>query len=381
MKLHFVFAVLCMLFAAIFAAEDVPANTELTQENWNEMMDLPDTVWVVTFHVPWCPYCKKWMPEHHKASTSPTLSKGSGQNFRFGTVDASQASQLVKIYGIKNVPAIKIFFEKDGHWFMDDYTGKRKASKLVKYLNDFYIKNMLPFSELVQDGKIVYLNDKNIDKVFADKKDDIWMVKFGAPWCKHCVTMKKDWAKAAEQLGGKVRFADIDVSQNKEIAKRFDIKYLPEIKYFKGSIETGSEVSAKDFSKFSGGRKADEIIKFARELLAVQEAEKAAKLAAIKKAVKDEVIDEEEGEKAKDAVEAEAEAEKEAVKEEAAAEVEDAVAEEAEAESSDDDKDQKVIKIKSSKPEVVKKAAEKVKKQEVEKAEEVEEEEDEEEEE
>ena len=73
MKLHLVFTVLCMLFAAIFASEDVPANTELTEENWNEMMDLPDTVWVVTFHVPWCPHCKKWMPEHHKASTDPTL--------------------------------------------------------------------------------------------------------------------------------------------------------------------------------------------------------------------------------------------------------------------------------------------------------------------
>ena len=268
MKLHLVFTILCMLFAAIFADEEVPANTDLTEENWNEMMDLPDTVWVVTFHVPWCPYCKRWMPEHHKASTSPILSKGSGQNFRFGTVDASQQKQLTKIYGIKNVPAIKIFFDKGGDWFMDDYTGKRKASSLVKYLNDFYIKNMLPFSEMVQDGKIVYLNDRNLDKVLASKKDDIWMVKFGAPWCKHCVTMKKDWAKAAQKLDGKVRFADVDVSDNKEIAKRFDIKYLPEIKYFKGDIETGTEITAKDFNKYSGSRKADEIIKFARQLLA-----------------------------------------------------------------------------------------------------------------
>ena len=149
---------------------------------------------------------------------------------------------------------------------MEDFNGKRKASKLVSHLNDFYIKNMLPFSEIVQDGKISFLNDKNIDKVLKDKKDDIWMVKFGAPWCKHCVNMKGDWAKAAKQLDGKVRFADIDVSANADIAKRFDIKYLPEIRYFKGDVETGSEVSAKDFSKYDGSRKADEIIAFAREL-------------------------------------------------------------------------------------------------------------------
>ena len=257
---------------------------------------------------------------------------------------------------------------------MDDFTGKRKASKLVNYLNDFYIKNMLPFSEIVQDGKIVYLNDKNIDKVLVDKKDDIWMLKFGAPWCKHCVNMKDDWAQAAKQLDGKVRFADIDVSENKEIAKRFDIKYLPEIKYFKGDIDTGSEIEVKNFDKYSGSRKADEIIKFARELHAAQEEAKAAKLAAIRKAVEDEEIDQEEGKKAKDAVEAQAEAEEEAAEEEVAAEVEDAKAEEVEDESSADDEDKKVITIKSEKPEVVKKAVEKVKKQEVEKEEEEEEE-------
>ena len=39
---------------------------------------------------------------------------------------------------------------------MEDYEGKRKASKLVKHLNDFYLKNMLPFSEIVKDGKISY---------------------------------------------------------------------------------------------------------------------------------------------------------------------------------------------------------------------------------
>ena len=110
---------------------------------------MDDTVWVVTFHVPWCPYCQKWMPEFQKVAESPLLSKGTEVNFKFGTVDASTNKQLTKIYGITNVPAIKIFFAKGEDWFMDDYTGKRKASKLIGYLNDFYIKNMLPDSEVI----------------------------------------------------------------------------------------------------------------------------------------------------------------------------------------------------------------------------------------
>ena len=117
---------------------------------------------------------------------------------------------------------------------MDDYTGKRKASALLDYLNAFYIKNMIPAHEVVQDGKVVYLNDRNFKKVMKDNKDDIWMVKFGAPWCKHCEDMKAEWVKSAAALEGKVRFADVDVSENKHMAKRFSIKYLPDIKYFDG---------------------------------------------------------------------------------------------------------------------------------------------------
>merc|ERR1712051_642144 len=109
-------------------------------------------------------------------------------------------------------------------------------------------------------------NDKNFNSIMQDTEDDIWMVKFSAPWCTHCVKMKDDWVKSAEKLKGKVRFADIDVSENKGMAKRFGIKYLPEIKYFNGLNEIGDELDTADFDKYSGSRKADAIITFAKEL-------------------------------------------------------------------------------------------------------------------
>lgn len=123
---------------------------------------------------------------------------------------------------------------------------------------------MLPASDAVQDGKIVHLNDRNIEAILEDNQDDVWMVKFGAPWCKHCVNMKGDWKKSAKQLGGKVRFADIDVSENKAIAKSFGIKYLPEIKYFRGKLGKGESLRTHHFEPYSGKRSADDIITFAR---------------------------------------------------------------------------------------------------------------------
>ena len=62
--------------------------------------------------------------------------------------------------------------------------------------------------------------------------NEIWLIKFTAPWCYHCKNTMPAYEAAALELGAKVRFAVIDVDQNKDLTRRFKITRLPELKFF-----------------------------------------------------------------------------------------------------------------------------------------------------
>lgn len=60
-----------------------------------------------------------------------------------------------------------------------------------------------------------------------------WLVEFYAPWCGHCKKLEPVFKEVAESLKGKVNVAKVDVTQNRALGQRFDIKGFPTIKFFK----------------------------------------------------------------------------------------------------------------------------------------------------
>jgi len=87
------------------------------------------------------------------------------------------------------------------------------------------------------------------------KANEHVLVKFTAPWCGHCKKIKPEFDDAAEALeaeGLKARLADVDATEQKELATEFDVTGYPTLKYF-------HEGKAQDYG---GGREKADFVSF-----------------------------------------------------------------------------------------------------------------------
>ncbi|XP_065915542.1 uncharacterized protein [Dysidea avara] len=107
------------------------------------------------------------------------------------------------------------------------------------------------------NSEVVDLDSSNFDQyVNGDKAA---FVEFYAPWCGHC----KNLAPAYEEVGkafenvDDVLVAKVDADGQRDLGSRFGVKGFPTLKFFpKGST---------DPEDYSGGRTADDIIKYINE--------------------------------------------------------------------------------------------------------------------
>lgn len=115
-----------------------------------------------------------------------------------------------------------------------DYSGEGEMEHLKDFCTSFYKEKNIAYSDLPEgfvDGHLIELTDDNFDRVLGGS-NEIWLIKFTAPWCYHCDKIMPAYEAAALELGAKVRFAIIDVDAEKSLARRFKITKLPELKFF-----------------------------------------------------------------------------------------------------------------------------------------------------
>lgn len=91
----------------------------------------------------------------------------------------------------------------------------------------------------------------------AVRSDDIpLIVDYWAPWCGTCRTMAPEFAKAAQTLRFKARFAKIDTEQYPAVSQRLQIRGIPLlILYVKG----------QEVARLSGARPASDIEAFVNQ--------------------------------------------------------------------------------------------------------------------
>lgn len=95
-------------------------------------------------------------------------------------------------------------------------------------MNDVYDKRDI-HDELVKEGEVFILNDRNFEKEVMKSKD-LWIVFFYVPWCEYCKAAAPHFADAATRLKGKVKFGKVDGDAVKELPPRFGVTSYPAYK-------------------------------------------------------------------------------------------------------------------------------------------------------
>lgn len=104
-------------------------------------------------------------------------------------------------------------------------------------------------ASITLDEGVLVLDESNFED--AVKENNQMLVEFYAPWCGHCKTLAPEWVKAAKALeDSPVKLAKVDATENEKLAKQFEIRGFPTIKYLKNGKP----------SDYNGGRTSNEIV-------------------------------------------------------------------------------------------------------------------------
>lgn len=187
----------------------------LSPDDFNEAIkeDEDSSPWFIDFYAPWCPPCRKLMPELRRASQHFTKDL-----VQFGTVDCTQHRELCSQLGIRTYPTTVL------------YNGTKK--------NYFHgVPNEGGIKEFVQDmlsPLVITLDGSSFARLMRKPVSEMWLVDYYAPWCGPCQRLAPEWRNLAKQMAqfDQVKIAQVDCEENSDLCSAQNVHSYPTIRMY-----------------------------------------------------------------------------------------------------------------------------------------------------
>ncbi|XP_076035783.1 dnaJ homolog subfamily C member 10-like [Oratosquilla oratoria] len=189
------------------------------------------SMWFIDFYAPWCPPCKKLLPEFRKASRLIELP------VNFGSVDCTAHHALCSKFNIREYPTTILYNHSIPHTFM----GYHSAHEIIDFVKD------------TLNPAVITLDDIKFKKHVMDKpEDEMWVVDFYANWCGPCLQMAPEYRKFARLIANmkKVHVAQVDCAKHASLCTKQGINGYPTVlMYPMGSFGVRRRVVYNDWSR------------------------------------------------------------------------------------------------------------------------------------
>jgi protein disulfide-isomerase len=84
------------------------------------------------------------------------------------------------------------------------------------------------------DGKSIALTPEKFQSKVT-MTQDLWFIKFYAPWCHHCQAMAPNWDQMAKEMKGKLNIGEVNCEAESRLCKDVKLRGYPTILLFKGA--------------------------------------------------------------------------------------------------------------------------------------------------
>lgn len=171
------------------------------------------TPWFIDWYAPWCPPCRRLMPQIRKASQHFQPSQ-----IKFGTIDCTMHQSLCASENIRSYPTTMIYQKGDKHL----YHGALNENEIVEY-----IQEML-------NPSVVHLTQENFVQLMRKPVGEIWLVDYYAPWCGPCQRLMPVWRALAREMKEfvNITIASVDCVKEADLCSAQNINSYPMIRLY-----------------------------------------------------------------------------------------------------------------------------------------------------
>ncbi|KAH0813437.1 hypothetical protein GEV33_009353 [Tenebrio molitor] len=169
--------------------------------------------WFIDWYAPWCPPCRKLMPELRRASQH-----FDSDSIQFGTIDCTVHRNLCSQHGIRSYPTTILYNGTQTQRFH----GVPSEEGIVEFV-----------SHLINPA-VITLDDNSFVQLMRKPEDELWVVDFYAPWCGPCQRLGPEWRKLARQVSefSEIKVAQVDCVANADLCSAQNIHSYPTIRLY-----------------------------------------------------------------------------------------------------------------------------------------------------